>query len=56
MKVFDATKNCSILKKNSSLAQNLVSKLPPSPNIFTKSKVPCYYGNNTVSKDVIFQY
>ena len=34
--VFNATKNCFILKNCfSDLAQNLVSKLPLSPNIFT---------------------
>ena len=27
----------------SNLAQNLVSKLPPSPNVFTESKVASYY-------------
>ena len=38
--VFNASKNCSIFKKYfSSLAHNLVSKLPLSPNIFTKSKL-----------------
>ena len=37
---FDETKNCSIFKSLfSSFAQNLVSKLPPSPNVFTESKV-----------------
>ena len=29
----------------SNLVQNLVSKLPPSPNIFTESKVASYYDN-----------
>ena len=33
----------------------MVSKLPPSPNIFTESKVASYYGNNAVSKDLNFQ-
>ena len=38
--VFNVTKNCSIFKNYfSSLAQNMVSKLPPSPNICTESKV-----------------
>ena len=38
--MFNATKNCSIFKKYfGSLAQNLVSKLPLSPDIFTESKV-----------------
>ena len=38
--VFNASKNCSIFKNYfSSLAHNLVSKLPLSPNIFTESKL-----------------
>ena len=38
--MFNATKNCSIFKKYfGSLAQNLVSKLLLSPDIFTESKV-----------------
>ena len=37
------------------LAQNLVSKLPPSPNIFTESKVAYCYDNNAESKDLNFQ-
>ena len=42
--VFNDTKNCSILKSFfSNLAQNLVSKLPHSPNVFTESKVASYY-------------
>ena len=54
--VFNATKNCSILKNYfSSLAQNLVSKLPLSPNIFTESKIASYYNDNAVSKDLHFQ-
>ena len=54
--VFIATKSCPIFKNYfSSLAQNLVSKLPPSPNIFTKSKVASYYDNSAVSKDLNFQ-
>ena len=48
--VFDATKNCSFFKNYlSSLTQNLVSMLPPSPNIF---KVASYYDINAVSKDL----
>ena len=44
MKVFNNTKNCSIFKSFfSNLAQNLVSKVPPSPNVFTESKVASYY-------------
>ena len=42
--VFNDIKNCSIFKNYfSSLAQNLVSKLPLSPNIFTESKIVSYY-------------
>ena len=42
--VFNDTKNCSIFKSFfSNLAQNLVSKPPPSPNVFTESKVAPYY-------------
>ena len=29
----------------SNLAQNMVSKLPPSPNVFDESKVASYYDN-----------
>ena len=37
---YNNTKNSSIFKSFfSNLAQNLVSKLPPSPNAFTESKV-----------------
>ena len=54
--VFNATKCCSIFKNYfSSLAQNLVSKLPSWPNIFIESKVASYYDNNAVSKDLNFQ-
>ena len=54
--VFNATKNCSILKNYfTSLAHNLVSKLPLSPNIFTESKIACYYDKNAASKDLNFQ-
>ena len=49
--VFNATKNCSIFKNYfSSLAHNLVSKLPLSPNTFTESKIASSYDNNLVSK------
>ena len=37
-----------------SLAPNLVSKLPPLPNILIVSKVEYYYGNKAVSKDLSF--
>ena len=41
---FSDTKNCRILKSFfSNYAQNLTSKLPPSPNAFTESKVASYY-------------
>ena len=54
--VFNDIKNCSIFKNYfSSLAQNLVSKLPLSPNIFTESKIASYYNNNVMSKDFNFQ-
>ena len=54
--VFNATKNCSIFKNYfSSFKENLVSKLPLLPNIFTESKVASYYGNKAVSKDLNFQ-
>ena len=54
--VFNATKNCSIFKNYfSSLAHNMVFKLPLSPNIFTESKIASYYGNNAASKDLNFQ-
>ena len=50
--VFDETKkNCSIFKRFfSNLAQNLVSKLPPSPNFFTEPKVTSY------NDSIIFKY
>ena len=42
--VFNDTNNCSISKSFfSNLAQNLVSKVPPSSNVFTESKVASYY-------------
>ena len=54
--LFNASKNCSIFKNYfSSLAHNLVSKLPLSPNIFTESKIASYYDNNAVPKDFNFQ-
>ena len=50
--VFNATENCSIFKNYfSSLAHNLVSKLPLLPNIFTEiSKIASYYNNNAALK------
>ena len=55
--VFNATKKCSIFKNYfSRLAQNLVFKLPSSPNIFTESKVASYYYNDAVSIDLKFQF
>ena len=54
--VFNAIKNCSTFKNYfSSLAQNLLSNLPLSPNIFTESKIASYYNNDVVSKDLNFQ-
>ena len=54
--VLNATKNCSIFKNYfSDLAQNLVLKLPPSPNIFSEFKVVFYHDNNAVSNNLIFQ-
>ena len=54
--VFDERKNFCFFKNfYSNLAQNLVSKLPPLPNIFTKSKVASYYDNNCF-KDFNFQF
>ena len=54
--VFNDIKNCSIFKNCfSSLAQNLVSKLPLSPNVFTESKIAFCYNNNVVSKGLNFQ-
>ena len=44
--VFDETKNVSIFQSFcTTVAQNLVSKLPSSPNIFTESKVASYCYN-----------
>ena len=45
----------SLKKYFSSLAQNLVSKLPLSPNILTESKIATYYNNNAVSEDLNLQ-
>ena len=54
--VFNATKKSSTFKNYfSSLTQNLVSKLPLQPNIFTESKIASHYDNNAVSKDLNFQ-
>ena len=39
----------------SNLAQSLVSKLPPSPNIFTESKVASYY-DDIKFKDLNFEF
>ena len=56
MKQFNATKNCSIFKNYfSSLAQDLIPKLPLSPNTFTESKIASYYDNNAVPKNLNFQ-
>ena len=53
---YNNTKNCSIFKSFfSNLAQNLVSKLPPSPNAFTESKVASYY-DNIKFKDLNFNF
>ena len=50
-KVFNATKNYCIFKNYfSSLARNLVSKLPLLPNIFTECKIASYYDNNAALK------
>ena len=54
--VFNATKNCSAFKNYfSSIAQNLVSKLPLLPSIFNESKIASYYDNDAVSKDLNVQ-
>ena len=54
--VFNNTKNCSIFKSFfSNLVQNLVSKLPPSPNAFTESNVASYY-DNIKFKDLNFEF
>ena len=41
---------------NVSLVQNLLSKLPPSSNIFTESKAASQYDNDAVSKDFNFRF
>ena len=54
--VFNNTKNCSLFKSFfSNLAQNLVSKLPPSPNVFIESKVASYYDDIKL-KDLNFEF
>ena len=54
--VFNDTKNCCIFKIFiSNLVQNLVSKLRPSTNIFTESKVGSYY-DNIKFKDLNFEF
>ena len=54
--VFNHTKNCSIFKSFfSNLAPNLVSKLPPSPNVFTESKVASFY-DDIKFKDLNFKF
>ena len=54
--VFNDAKNCSIFKSFfSSLAQNLVSKLPPSRNVSTESKVASYY-DDIKFKDLNFEF
>ena len=54
--VFNDTKNSSIFKSFfSNLAQNLVSKLPESPNVFTESKVTSYY-DDIKFKDLNFEF
>ena len=54
--VFNDTNNCSFSKSFfSNLVQNLVSKLPPSPNIFIESKVASYYDHIT-HQDVNFEF
>ena len=56
MKVFNNTKNCSIFKSFfSNLVQNLVSKLPLAPNVFTESKVASYY-DDIKFKDLNFEF
>ena len=54
--LFNDTKNCSIFKRFfSNLAQNLVSKLPLSPNVFTESKFASYYDDIKL-KDLNFEF
>ena len=53
--VFDEAKNCSIFKNLfSNLAQNFISKLPISSNVFTESQVASYY-DNIKFKDLNFE-
>ena len=55
-KVFNDSKNCFIFKSFfSNLAQNLLLKLPPSPNVFTESKFASYYGDIKF-KDLNFEF
>ena len=52
---FNDTKNCSIFKSFfSNLVENLVSKLPPPPNVFTESKVASY--DDITFKDLNFEF
>ena len=54
--VFNDTKICSIFKSFfSNLVQNLVSKLPPPPNVFIGSKVTSYY-DDIKFKDLNFEF
>ena len=54
--VFNDPKKFSIFKSFfSNLAQNLVSKLPPSPNVFTVSKDASYY-DDIMFKDLNFEF
>ena len=54
--VFNDTENCSIFKSFfCNLAQDLVSKLPLSPNDFTESKVASYY-DDIMFKDLNFEF
>ena len=39
----------------SSLAHNLISKLPLLPNMFIESKIASFFDNNTVAKDLNLQ-
>ena len=53
---FNDSKNCSIFKSFfSNLSLNLVSKLPPSPNVFTESKVAFYY-DDIKFEDLDFEF
>ena len=54
--VLNDTKNCSIFKSfSSNLAQNLASKLLPSLNVCTESKVASYY-NDIKFKALNFEF